>query len=526
MRRKGWRWLAVCLSLLVFILIAAPVRAADPPAPAPENPVNADGWTFQIPLFNDWITNYGFLAQPNDANLVQGVPLRISMLTTMSSGLSLLGHTGAKSVSRVIVRQALNSMMWVTNPGPKITLSQNEPKETITADFGVAQTAGINFYQFTIIYTDGTQIYSRVVKVSISPKAISATALNPQTTTPTIFWGQTADITPGLTPANSTAQIAWAMPPGGGNLGTIMPPMGLATQYNSAIPALTDSLIANNPAGFPVNIPITAKNADGTTVQNTATITVGGLTPQAVVARENFTYSPAALNPATFPAGMTPSYQWTVMDSNYQPVTPAGAVTNQATFSWTKVPNNAATYYFLQLTITFTDGGGHTLKWQSNDTILQVVDPPPYLRAVPNMRFQLFRDNAYTLPTAEDLNAAGGTTLAYQPDTGQPANTFDGNNQGFIRVDGDHWTLSLAASPFTNRTTGDVLTVTPTLHLVWANGQAAVPVDGTNTVLVHNQTDNFAATLSAGSTLYIPQTAQVPGGTYQSQLTWTVTIAP
>ncbi|WP_260301298.1 hypothetical protein [Schleiferilactobacillus harbinensis] len=520
MRRKGWRWLAVCLSLLVFILTAVPVQAADPPAPDPEFTPSPDGFSVQ---FIFWWMNYGFTTQPNDYNVIQGTPLRIGMTTTAYSGFYGIG---VKRITGVTTREYLGGGLWTNYPGVSPSFSQADPTATIIVDLGAARVVGTNYVQFTATYSDGTKIYSRVIKITTTSSAIDATALAPQTTTPTIFWGQSATIASGISPANSTAKINWAMPPGGANLGTIMPPMGLATEYNSAIPALTDSLIANNPAGFPVNIPITAKNTDGTTVQNTATITVGGLTPQAVVARENFTYSPAALNPATFPAGMTPSYQWTVMDSNYQPVTPAGAVTNQATFSWTKVPNNAATYYFLQLTITFTDGGGHTLKWQSNDTILQVVDPPPYLRVVPNMRFQLFRDNAYTLPTAEDLNAAGGTTLAYQPDTGQPTNTFDGNNQGFIRVDGDHWTLSLAASPFTNRTTGDVLTVTPTLHLVWANGQAAVPVDGTNTVLVHNQTDNFAATLSAGSTLYIPQTAQVPGGTYQSQLTWTVTIAP
>jgi hypothetical protein len=300
----------------------------------------------------------------------------------------------------------------------------------------------------------------------------------------------------------------------------------MATQYNSALIAANDPLILNNITGFPIAIPVKATNPDGSTIQNAATVTVGGLMPQAVVAREDFSYRPAALDPATFPSGMTPTYQWVITDSNYQPITPANTVTNDATFRWSKVPNTKTTYYYLQLNITFSNNQGNSVVWRSNYTPLQVVDPPPYLQAVPNMQFQLFQNNAYRPATAGDLNSPTGTTLRYQAYQSQPTTTFDGNNQGVIHITGAHWTLSLAANPFTNTTTGDVLNVTPTLNLAIGQKRIPVPANGTNTVVLAAQTDDLATTLNDQTTLFIPQTAQVPGGTYRSQLTWTLNISP
>ncbi|MCI1891530.1 MAG: WxL domain-containing protein [Schleiferilactobacillus harbinensis] len=515
------------VAVILFLMMATPtntVSAADTTPPAAQYTPSSDGVAYYIPLFNFWVVNYGFSTQPGNQNLIQGSPLKISMGAAAYTGWTGLLSIFNQSVSQVVVAGYLGGGLWVNYPNAVVTINQQDPAANITVDLGIAKTVGTQYFQFTVIYSDGKRVYSRLVAITTVPAAVPTTAVNPKVMTPTIFWGQTVDLSAGLTPTNSTASVSWTPP--APNVGTLTLTNAMATQYNSALIAANDPLILNNITGFPIAIPVKATNPDGSTIQSAATVTVGGLMPQAVVAREDFSYRPAALDPTTFPSGMTPTYQWVITDSNYQPITPANTVTNDATFRWSKVPNTKTTYYYLQLNITFSNNQGNSVVWRSNYTPLQVVDPPPYLQAVPNMQFQLFQNNAYRPATAGDLNSPTGTTLRYQDYQSQPTTTFDGNNQGVIHITGAHWTLSLAANPFTNTTTGDVLNVTPTLNLAIGQKRIPVPANGTNTVVLAAQTDDLATTLNDQTTLFIPQTAQVPGGTYRSQLTWTLNISP
>ncbi|WP_057821417.1 hypothetical protein [Schleiferilactobacillus perolens] len=515
------------VAVILLLMVAAPtntVSAADATPPAPQFTPSQNGVAYNLFQSNYYFIGTGLSNQPANQNLIQGSPLKITMGAAAFNGWPIWLSWFNQQVTSVAVAGYLGGGLWVNYPGAKVTITQKDAVASIAVDLSTAKVVGTQYFQFTITYSSGAQIYSRLVAITTVPAPIAAISLTPRVTKPTIFWGQVVGLSAGMTPGNSTAAVTWTPP--ASNNGALTTTSGMATQFNSALVDATDSLIVNNVTGFPIDIGVKATNPDGSTIQSAATVTVGGLTPQAVVARENFSYRPEALDPTTFPTGMTPKYQWVITDSSHQPITPANTVTNDATFSWSKVPNTPATYYYLQLNITFSDKNGNSVVWRSNYTPLQVVDPPPYLQAVPNMQFQLFQNNAYRPATAGDLNSPTGTTLRYQAYQSQPTTTFDGNNQGVIHITGAHWTLSLAANPFTNTTTGDVLNVTPILNLAIDQKNIPVPVNGTNTVVLAAQKDDLVTTLNDQTMLFIPQTAQVPGGTYRSLLTWTVNISP
>lgn len=506
-----------------LLAVRVPVARADI---SPEYPVSPRGYanltTFVTPI---WWMNYGFMSPPADTATAQGQHVLVPITTTAYQGVSFMMFHGlySKHVRSVSVREYIGPGLWVPLPVQTPAITEVDPTASFTVDLGVAEHVGTRYVQFSVTYTDNNVIRSAVVALTTVPKPVNATDLTPTATPATIFWGQSAAIAAHLMPANSTAGVAWSLQPAAA--GTLNPLSGTTTQLTPKTVQPNDPYLQYNPAGLKTTLQARVTNPDGSQLTRQTEVIIGGLTPQTAATGSTFSYRPAALNPATFPAGATVRYQWTLQNPSRQNVSPPGTTLNQPDFRWTNIPGNAAGEYFLQLTLIFTTGG-RDFQWVSNVTTLQISPAAIRLRAVPNLTFMLASTGGARIPTGNDLNALAGTTLVYQAGQTTAGAAFDGNDQGRLLVDGSQWSLAVAVSPFTNTATKAPLNVTPILGLTLNGTRQAIPADGGSITVLKNQLNALAATMDDQTTLFIPQTPLVPPGTYQADVTWTVTTAP
>ncbi|ERL64393.1 hypothetical protein L248_0935 [Schleiferilactobacillus shenzhenensis LY-73] len=501
--------------------ITVPVAGAEIGPEFPASPPGSAGKS-TYGLFTIWWVNYGFMSPPADTSTAQGQHVLIPITTTAYSGFPMPWFF-SKHVRSVSVREYVGPGLWAPLPVQTPTITEVDPTASFTVDLGVANRVGTRYVQFSVTYTDGHVIRSGVVALTTVPKPVNATDLAPTATPPTIFWGQSAAIAAHLMPDNSTGSVTWSLQPAAA--GTLNPADGTTTQLTPKDVQPNDPYLQYNPAGLQTTLQAQVTNPDGSRLTRQTQVIIGGLTPQTAAAGSTFSYRPAALNPAAFPAGATVRYQWTLQKPSRQSVSPPGTTLNQPDFRWTNIPGNAAGEYFLQLTVIFTTGG-HDFQWVSNVTTLWVNPAAIRLRAVPNLTFMLAGGGGNRVPTGDDLNAAAGTMLVYQAGQTRTGAAFDGNDQGRLLVDGSQWSLAVAVSPFTNTATNAPLNVTPILELTLNGTRQTIPADGGSITVLKNQRDALAAAMDDQTTLLIPQTPLVPPGTYQADVTWTVTTAP
>jgi hypothetical protein len=482
-------------------LIPQTVVAADTP-PAPERTPSGPGsvWGFW-PLY--LVTN-GITGQPSDVNTVQGTPVQAKLVSTYMPW--SIFYTG-NEVSSVTARVYRNNQ-W-GDAAVTMSLNKRQPYADVTLNLGTLP-VGTYYYQFGVRYSNNSISYSNMIKVTVVPAPKDATAINPQPDRPTIFWGESTAIHANLTPADSTSPVTWTPPATA--VGSLSTTTALSTRFSSTVDnqGSIDSLMRND-NGLTVNFPVKATNTvvPGT-INGSTQVTVGGLVPQAATANRAFSYLPAALTGIVFPSGATPSYQWSVYNSAHQKITTT-AVLNSPTFSWASVTNSEG-----------------TTTWRSNYTRLTVTANQSQLIAVPNLSFLNFASGTPTTPKVADFYQTGGVTLNYAPLAGQTSkNTYDGNNTGFLAVQGQNWSLSVSASGFVHDLSGMSLPTNPTLTMaIPGYPNVAVPTNDTAVTLLANQQTNLATNLTSTTSLHVPQTAFMLTGKYQSELTWTLTQAP
>ncbi|MCI1892275.1 MAG: hypothetical protein LKI92_09110 [Schleiferilactobacillus harbinensis] len=493
-----------------------PVVAAD--TPLPPNEQSRGGWALSI-LGLTWFIINGITSQPADANFVKGEPKKISLASTYDKKIIF----NSNEVTGVQTRIYRNGTWQTYSAAP--TIVAKAPTANISVDLGSGLDVGTYYFQFAVNYSGGGgTAYSRVVKVTIAAEPKDATAISLVPERPTIFWGESTNITAQLQPTTSTSPVKWS--PVSEDLGKLAVLDGLITDFASKITP-TDAQLRHD-SGLPVDITATATNTvQSGTVTGSTQITIGGLKPKTATAGLSFSYTPEAYTDLTFPEGAIPSYQWTVYDANYAKVTTT-AVLNNPSFSWANVKQpTAGDHYYLQLNITVPSSAGNA-TWRSNYAPLTVIKPQARLVAVPNLRFAKFVNGAAVAPTVRDFLQPTGLTLSYFPLAGQTGkNTFDGNNSGFLAVQtqGPKWSLSVSASTFVHET-NVALATTPTLTLGLPSSNVSVPANGTPVVLFTNQTGDLTYTFYNNTRLQIPKTGSILAGRYQSQLTWTLTQAP
>ncbi|WP_040535950.1 hypothetical protein [Schleiferilactobacillus shenzhenensis] len=283
------------------------VQAADT-APTPPKDQTSNGWALPL-LFGGWFIWNGLTAQPGGANFVVSESKRVvSFTSTYDSGVV----NKITSVTTQIFRNGKwsdfsSSASWsLTNA---VT-----PGATVNVDIGNSLPVGTYYFQFAVNY--GTiwpfqaTAYSAMTKVNILANPVPATAIDPQATPRTIFWGQSTSLAANVQPANTTADITWTEPSNYGNLSIAT---GTSTTFTSITPP-TDAMLRND-SGLYLNIPAKATNdagADPQTVSGNANVIVGGLLPQTTIVNKTISYKPALLDDVKiFPTGFTPSYQWT-----------------------------------------------------------------------------------------------------------------------------------------------------------------------------------------------------------------------
>lgn len=502
-------------------MIPQTVVAADT-APTPERTPSSPGDAWRVPIINFWVITNGITAQPSDVNAVQGTPIQAKLISTYWPRVA--GIFGSNDITSVTARVYRNNQ-WA-DATATATYNKRAPYADVTLNLG-ALPVGTYYYQFGVHYSNNTILYSNMIKVTVLPAPKDATAINPQPDRPTIFWGESTAIHANLTPADSTSPVTWTPPATA--VGSLSTTTALSTRFSSTVDnqGSIDSLMRND-NGLTVNFPVKATNTvvPGT-INGSTQVTVGGLVPQAATANRAFSYLPAALTGIVFPSGATSSYQWSVYNSAHQKITTT-AVLNSPTFSWASVAKPTVdNYYYLQLNIILTNSEG-TTTWRSNYTRLTVTTNQSQLIAVPNLSFLNFASGTPTTPKVADFYQTGGVTLNYAPLAGQTSkNTYDGNNTGFLAVQGQNWSLSVSASGFVHDLSGMSLPTNPTLTMaIPGYPNVAVPTNDTAVTLLANQQTNLATNLTSTTSLHVPQTAFMLTGKYQSELTWTLTQAP
>lgn len=511
------------------------VTAADSaPAPDTDKQPTPNGFYFPVWPFGYLMWN-GITAQPaDDSTFVQNTAQIITMTSTYQpSSIVSWGTNNVTSVSTLIY----NGGKWESYSTGKPSIDRSAPSAAIGVDLAGGSTklsVGTYYFQFAIKYSNSSTAYTNVIKVTIVAEPIDAIDFNPQPEQSNLFWGESTTIDANLNPANSTAAVDWTAPDS--KYGKISTSSGHSTLFSSTAGDNSSvNAFLKYPNGLPVQIPATVTNSKQAKLPTkSATVTMGGLSPQFVAAGSDFAYLPDAVNRITAPAGADVTYQWGIYNGSYSKLATTSSMKLDAkTLAWSKVPLPAdGDHYFLQLDVSIT-ADGHTSKLRSNYTTLTVTaEQPTQLVAVPNLRFMNLASGTAQNPTTADFFNPSGVTLSYVPLATQTGKTaFDGNNTGQLSVKGTNWSLSVTASKFSvvPGASPTELPNTPTLTLgLWSgqDGQKAVPVDGTEVTLLSNHTGDFSTTLDSTTTLHIPQTSFVISDTYHSDLTWTLVKAP
>jgi len=276
----------------------------------------------------------------------------------------------------------------------------------------------------------------------------------------------------------------------------------------------------------------TATNSDHSTVEGTASATLGGVYPITVQRGENFNVKPDALNGVQYPSN--PDFRWFIYKdqtgtTEYTPSTSEHLVQNTDTLQWQNVQAPQGKLYY-QLVVTFNKGTSSAFSWYTNIAPLTITATNPELHAVPNLQFAL---SSGTNPTIADFYKASGVMMQYAPSKMVNSVNWDGNNAGVLAITsgGSQWRLNVQFSPFKNMTTqrnlGGSSGGTAAFSLHFADGTTMAAKDDSQPVTLYNgATQNVTTTTSTDTSLKIPQTASIQPGTYQSTATWTLVKAP
>nr|WP_313310044.1 protein export cytoplasm protein SecA2 ATPase RNA helicase [Lactococcus taiwanensis] len=525
--------LGLVLLIGFFVTLVMPVQTAEaandrPPAATPVSPLG------QVWLL--WVAQNGLMTQPNDQNIVAtngtSMTVAVPLVTTNYSGIF-----GIKHLSSVGYQQYNNSNGWPNVftgvDSGNLSVGSNQPSTNATAKLSVPTTSGTYYYQLRLTYNNNGSpetVYSDVFAITVMPKPIDATGLVVTANQKSVLWGQQIGLNAQPTPTNSTATIGWrADDP---KFGVFSSTSGQKTSFTTKAPASERDAVLQNDSGTPINLTATATNSDHSTVEGTASATLGGVYPKTVQRGENFNVKPDALNDVQYPSN--PDFRWFIYKdqtgtAEYTPSTSEHLVQNTDTLQWQNVQAPQGKLYY-QLVVTFNKGTSSAFSWYTNIAPLTITATNPELHAVPNLQFAL---SSGTNPTIADFYKPNGVMMQYAPSKMVNTANWDGNNAGVLAITsgGSQWRLNVQFSPFKNMTTqrnlGGSSGGTAAFSLHFADGTTMAAKDDSQPVTLYNgATQNVTTTTSTDTSLKIPQTASIQPGTYQSTATWTLVKAP
>lgn len=514
---------------------AAPVQTGEaandrPPAPA-ATPVSPLGQTWSFILFYG-VSKNGLITQPGDQSVVAAagtsMSVNVPLVTTNING---IWGFNKQRLSAVSYQQYSSSNGWPNQfTNATLAVGTGEPTTSANAKLQVPTVPGTYYYQLKLTYSNDnpTTVYSDVFAITVVPKPINATSVAVASNPSAVLWGQPIGLTAQLTPANSTATIAWQVSPT--SAGAFTSTSGQITSFKTQVPATMTDAVLQTDSGTPINFIATATNPDQTTVKGTASATLGGLGPLTVQRGENFTIKPPALTGVQYPS--TPQFDWVIYKdrsgTRYTPTADEHLTTNTDTLNWQNVQAPQEKLYY-QLIVSFTNNG-KTSHWYTNIAPLTITATNPELHAVPNLQFAL---SSGTNPTIADFYKPNGVMMQYAPSKMVNTVNWDGNNAGVLAITsgGSQWRLNVQFSPFKNMTTqrnlGGSSGGTAAFSLHFADGTTMAAKDDSQPVTLYNgATQNVTTTTSTDTSLKIPQTASIQPGTYQSTATWTLVKAP
>lgn len=532
--------LGLVLLIGFFVTLVMPVQTAEaandrPPAPA-ATPVSlpGEGWWL-------WVFTNGLITQPNDQNIVAtngtSMTVAVPFVTTNTSGIFF----GNQRLSSVGYQQYNNSNGWPNRftyvDSSNLSVGSTQPSTNATAKLSVPTIPGTYYYQLKLTYSRGDPItvYSDVFAITVVPKPIDATGLVVTANQKSVLWGQQIGLNAQPMPTNSTATIGWRANPSDPKFGVFSSTSGQKTSFTTKAPADKGDAVLKNDSGTPINLTATATNSDHSTVEGTASATLGGVYPITVQRGENFNVKPDALNGVQYPSNPeNTDFRWFIYKdqtgtAEYTPSTSENLVQNKDTLQWQNVQAPQGKLYY-QLVVTFNKGTNSAFSWYTNIAPLTITATNPELHAVPNLQFAL---SSGTNPTIADFYKPKGVMMQYAQSKMVNTANWDGNNAGVLAITsgGSQWRLNVQFSPFKNMTTqrnlGGSSGGTAEFSLHFADGTKMEAKDDSQPVTLYNgATQNVTTTTSNDTSLNIPQTASIQPGTYQSTATWTLVKAP
>lgn len=523
--------LGLVLLIGFFVTLVMPVQTGEaandrPQAPAasPVSPLGKVGWFL--------VFNNGLITQPNDQNIVAtngtSMTVAVPFVTTNKSG-----FFRNRLLSSVGYKQYNNSNGWPNSftVVDNLSVESTQPATTATANLSVPTTSGTYYYQLSLTYNSGNPptVYSNVFAITVVPKPIDATGLKVTANPKSVLWGQQIGLNAQPTPTNSTATIGWRADP---KFGVFSSTSDQETIFTTKAPANKGDTVLQNDSGTQINLTATATNSDQSTVEGTASATLGGVYPITVQRGENFNVKPDALNDVQYPSNR--DFKWFIYKDQtgtdeYKASTSEHLVQNTDTLQWQNVQAPQGKLYY-QLVVTFNKGTSSEFSWYTNIAPLTITATNPELHAVPNLQFAL---SSGTNPTIADFYKPNGVMMQYAPSKMVNTANWDGNNADVLAITsgGSQWRLNVQFSPFKNmitqRNLGGSSGGTATFFLYFADGTKMEAKDDSQPVTLYNgATQNVTTTTSTDTSLKIPQTASIQPGTYQSTATWTLVKAP
>lgn len=525
--------LGLVLLIGFFVTLVMPVQtteAANDRPQASETPSQPGGWGWL------WFYN-GLITQPNDQNIVatNGTSMTVAVPLETTNIRGILGIVNQHLVS-VGYKQYNNANGWpnsFTDVGSG-NLSVEPTSTDATAKLSVPTTPGTYYYQLQLTYNNGSPqtVYSDVFAITVMPKPIDATGLVVTADQKSVLWGQQIGLNAQPMPTNSTATIGWRANPSDPKFGVFSSTSGQKTSFTTKAPANKGDAVLQNDSGTQINLTATATNSDYSSVEGTASATLGGVYPITVQRGENFNVKPVALNDVQYPSN--PDFKWFIYKDQtgtdeYKASTSEHLVQNTDTLQWQNVQAPQGKLYY-QLVVTFNKGTSSEFSWYTNIAPLTITATNPELHAVPNLQFAL---SSGTNPTIADFYKPNGVMMQYAPSKMVNTANWDGNNAGVLAITsgGSQWRLNVQFSPFKNMTTqrnlGGSSGGTAAFSLHFADGTTMAAKDDSQPVTLYNgATQNVTTTTSTDTSLKIPQTASIQPGTYQSTATWTLVKAP
>ena len=533
-KRKMIVRLGLVLLIGFFVTLVMPVQKGEaandrPPAPA-ATPVSQWGGWGLLRFYN------GLITQPSDQSIdaTNGTSMTVTV-PFKTTNISFIFGIVNQSLVSVGYQQYNNSNGWpnrFTDVGSgNLSVESDQPSTNATAKLSVPTTPGTYYYQLQLTYNNGSPqtVYSDVFAITVIPKPIDATGLVVTANQESVLWGQQIGLNAQPMPTNSTATIGWHADP---KFGVFSSTSDQKTSFTTKAPANKGDAVLQNDSGTQINLIATATNSDQSTVEGTASATLGGVYPITVQRGENFNVKPDALNDVQYPSN--PDFKWFIYKDQtgtdeYKASTSEHLVQNTDTLQWQNVQAPQGKLYY-QLVVTFNKGTSSEFSWYTNIAPLTITATNPELHAVPNLQFAL---SSGTNPTIADFYKPNGVMMQYAPSKMVNTANWDGNNADVLAITsgGSQWRLNVQFSPFKNmitqRNLGGSSGGTATFFLHFADGTKMEAKDDSQPVTLYNgATQNVTTTTSNDTSLKIPQTASIQPGTYQSTATWTLVKAP